>query len=97
MTVARNSILFAIKRLAGYQAIGLDEAFRLLLGGRGDADLMPVVSRKALCDVLRKVGYREIFVIKEGCDDAQLMWVRHPWPTDIEALQGRKIEKFLSM
>lgn len=89
-----NPVLDAIRRLAGYQAIDLNEAYRVLLGGQDDLDLAPVARRNALCELLRAHGYREEFVMQDGEDEAHLMWVRGPWPIDVAALEGRELERF---
>lgn len=89
-----NPVLDAIGRLAGYQAIGLNEAFRVLLGDDGDPDLAPVARRKNLCRLLEAHGYRERWVTLKGSAEVQLMWVRGPWPIDVSALNGREIETY---
>lgn len=89
-----NPVLDAIGRLAGYQAIGLDEAFRVLLGDDGDPDLAPVARRRDLCRILSLCGYRERWVTLRGSGEAQLMWARGPWPIDVSALEGREVETY---
>lgn len=89
-----NPVLDAIERLAGYQAIGLNEAFRVLLGDDGDPDLAPVARRKNLCRLLEAHGYRERWVTLNGSAEAQLMWIRGPWPIDASALNGWEIETY---
>lgn len=90
----RNHVLTAIRKLGGYQAISLDEAFRLLLNGRGDPDIMPLRARKALIEMLKGFGYREILAIEDGADVGRLMWVRDPWPIDVEVLRDRELETY---
>lgn len=51
-----RAVFDTIRRLAGWQAIDLDDAFRLLLDGSGDPDLMPLEVRKFLCEALRFYG-----------------------------------------
>ncbi|MBJ7437603.1 MAG: hypothetical protein JHD35_01075 [Sphingopyxis sp.] len=92
--MARNPVLSSIRKLAGYQAISLNEAFRLLIAGRGDPDLMPMRARKGLCSILRGFGYRETFMIKSGSDEGQLMWVRDPWPVDVDVIRCGKTETY---
>lgn len=89
-----NPVLDAIQRLAGHQAISLDEAFRVLLGYQGEPDLAPVAVRRDLCTLLKAHGYRETFVQQEGDDEGRLMWVRGPWPIDVSALEGRELETY---
>lgn len=90
LEVAGNPVLSSIRKLAGHQAISLDDAFRLLIAGRGDPDLMPTRARMGLCRILRGFGYREKFMVKSGSDEGQLMWVRNPWPIDVEVIQSGK-------
>lgn len=82
-----RSVVDTVHRLAGWQAIRLDAAFRVLLDGRGDPDLMPLHVRKLLCEVLRENGYREKLIIADGSLVGGLMWVRGPWPIDHGALR----------
>lgn len=89
-----NPVLEAIRRLAGHQAVSLDEAFRVFLGYQGDPDLAPVALRRDLCELLRAYGYRERLMQREGDDEAHLMWVRSPWPIDVQALDGRELDTF---
>jgi hypothetical protein len=91
-----NPVLDAIGRLAGYQAISLPEAFRVLLGDDGDPDLAPVARRRELCRLLDAHGYSERWVTLKGSGEAQLMWVRGPWPIDASALDGREVETYHS-
>lgn len=88
--VGGNPVLSSIRKLAGQQAISLYDAFELLIEGRGDPDLMPTRARKGLCAVLRGFGYREKFMVKAGSDEGQLMWVRDPWPIDVEMIESGK-------
>jgi len=90
VTVARNPVLSSIRKLAGHQAISLYDAFALLIEGRGDPDLMPVRARKGLCSILHGFGYREKFMVKAGSDEAELMWIRDPWPIDVEIVESGK-------
>lgn len=91
-----NPVLDAIRRLAGYQAISLDEAFRVLLGDDGDPDLAPVARRRDLCRLLKAHGYTERWVTVKGSGEARLMWTRGPWPIDVSALHGRQVETYHS-
>lgn|GEM_PF-3040760 len=89
-----NPVLSSIRKLAGHQAISLYDAFELLIEGRGDPDLMPTRARKGLCAILRGFGYREKFMVKVGSDEGQLMWVRTPWPIDVEMIESGKTVTF---
>ncbi len=86
------AILNAIGKLAGYQAISIDEAFRLLVQGEGDPDLMPVRARRGLCHILSGFGYRERFVVPHGGDEGRLMWLRAAWPIDYDVRSRRNVE-----
>lgn len=87
-----RAVVETVRRLAGHQAISLDEAFRLLLDGQGDPDLMPAHVRGVLCEALRENGYREQWVVPAASDEARLMWTRGPWPIDHGALRGAEVE-----
>ena len=89
-----RAVIETVRKLAGYQALSLDEAFRLLLEGEGDPDLMPAKVRQLLCDVLREQGYEEKWLIGEGDDEGRLMWSRGPWPIDHGALRSANVETF---
>jgi hypothetical protein len=89
-----DAIAEAIEKLAGSQAISLDEAFRLLIEGEGDPDLMPSSTRNGLCEVLRGFGYRECFMAPVDAQEARLMWVRRLWPLDVAILSGRTVARF---
>ena len=88
-----RAVVEATRKLAGRQAISLNEAFRVLIDGEGDPDLMPVHVREGLCEVLRDFGYAERLTAPEGGGDGRLMWVRGPWPIDHGALsRAREVE-----
>lgn len=83
-----------VRRLAGWQAISLYDAFRVLLDGSGDPDLIPTRVRKLLRRVLLDKGYRERRVIEDWSDVSSRMWVRDPWPIDQHALRDREVYTF---
>lgn len=89
-----RAMLATVQKLAGYQALCLHQAFRLLVEGEGDPDLMPLKLRKLICRTLAENGYRERFMLPIGSNEGGLMWVRDAWPIDDGALCDVEVESF---
>lgn len=83
----------AVDLLVGRQATDVHELYRLF--GGGDPDLMPVVVRRGLCELLRSLGYRQAWVREEQDDEGRLMWVRDPWPADFAKLREGGFETYV--
>ncbi|OYW45913.1 MAG: hypothetical protein B7Z08_04820 [Sphingomonadales bacterium 32-68-7] len=75
-----NVAMIAMERLAGHQALGIDEFHDLLLGGPSFG--MRRDTYEALHWLLTEFGYRLRRVRSANTGKRAYKYVRRPWPSD---------------
>ena len=74
----------ARRRLTGYQVIAFHKAFELL-EGRHDTDMANPDGWEGLLMVLKAFGYRHVWMENLKTERSYQLFVRDPWPGDLEA------------
>lgn len=89
------AVLCGMHRLAGYQVVGLAEAFKVCTDLELDAVSPGQVAefKRFLMDL----GYEKLWVAELGRPKMQHLWCRGPWPIDYRANQNRDFKAYVLM